>query len=741
LAHRGFEEWCVFMAELRSDSSTLWKILVLVSLIQLARPAGALAQAGPDLLQTKGFVAEHNWFSPFDWEHFDAVTGNIMLTFSDLVLPGNAGRELRFQRVFNSHYGIDDQSRWRFGIAGMVMKIVEKPDPPANVNFNDDIFLITQFTPRFIMADGAEHPTAYATEPPNNPTASQLRGIRAVSGQFFSYDRVSGTLYMPDGTVCHYELDPTTTADGEQHHPVLTLRSFSDPFGNTVTLTDGTDPDLTPTRTVTQGLGNGQSRQVVFRLYPDGNPSTMTFEGRTWEYHYTTALGFIDLETFTLPTGQTWTFAYQGLFRNDLSDITLPGGGHIHYEYQSHPIFPIAHQGDQNYAEDSIRITSRSMSDGATPLRTWTLETGQTYTDVTTSVGTITTPLGTTVEFRSEPTSMVNYVLDGGIGETTTRVYDAAHVKVQEDVLTYDVVPSVDYGNGNWWGTPELTRRDITRTETSGSHMYTTTYTYDNNALFSNFHHPSTIVETNSGLARTTTREYQHLLSTPYVLGLPTLEQVSINGGTPLIQSWHYDSSGFRDRERKGPETTGITTIFTNDGLGNVGQVTKANQKATLISYSFGQVSQISTSEPGYSISRVINSDGTIAFETKGGRTTSYEYDFLMRVKKTIPPGGTNFIATDYTDPHAIVTTRGDSMTTTLLDGFGRPTATIDAAGVETVTSYDAEGRVTFQGYPGGSTNVGVSIQHDALGRETRRTNHDDGPSFRTRTYGYDVSG
>src|SRR6516164_9736797 len=118
------------MAELRSDSSTLWKILVLVSLIQLARPAGALAQAGPDLLQTKGFVAEHNWFSPFDWEHFDAVTGNIMLTFSDLSLPGNAGRQLQFARVFNSNYGVDDQSRWRFGFPGMVMKIIEKQDPP-----------------------------------------------------------------------------------------------------------------------------------------------------------------------------------------------------------------------------------------------------------------------------------------------------------------------------------------------------------------------------------------------------------------------------------------------------------------------------------------------------------------------------------------------------------------------------------------------------------------------------------
>src|SRR5262249_45417777 len=127
------------MAELRSVFSTLWKCLFL-SIALLALADAARGQGTPDLLQSKGFDAEHNWFSPFDWEHFDATPANILLTFTDLTLPGNAGRELRFQRVFNSnHAGAFDPSRWTFGLAGMVMKIVEKnEDPPNNFDFNDN---------------------------------------------------------------------------------------------------------------------------------------------------------------------------------------------------------------------------------------------------------------------------------------------------------------------------------------------------------------------------------------------------------------------------------------------------------------------------------------------------------------------------------------------------------------------------------------------------------------------------
>src|SRR6266446_6262355 len=100
------------MAELRPNCSTLLKVLA--ALFTVAVPTAALAQTDSNLLHTNGFVEEHNWFSPFALEHVDAVTGNIMLTFTDLALPGNAGRNLRIQRVFNNHFKSGDITRWRF---------------------------------------------------------------------------------------------------------------------------------------------------------------------------------------------------------------------------------------------------------------------------------------------------------------------------------------------------------------------------------------------------------------------------------------------------------------------------------------------------------------------------------------------------------------------------------------------------------------------------------------------------
>ena len=580
-----------------------------MTLITLVGPIGAVAQDSPNLLQSKGYDATHNWFSPFDWEHFDAVSGNIMLTFTDLSLPGNAGRQLQFARVFNSNYGVDDQSRWRFGFPGMVMKIIEKQDPPNGFDFQDDIYRITQNTPVFIMADGAEHPTAYMGEPngPNGYTAAQLRAMPVISGQFYKYIRqplnsqAMGTLFMPDGTVCHYAPDGHFDALG---HPYWTLRDFSDPFGNTVTLTDGTDPmdGTTPIRTVTQDLGNGQSLQVVFRLNPDGNPSTMKFvdgsEDRTWSYEYgPPGIGLHDLQTVTLPMSQIWTFAYDSP-TGAISDVTVPTSGHIHYDYTPRMIYDVGHDDDPNFGEEFIGLTQRTMSDGGTPLGIWTLYIGPGHRNDPASVGSMTTP-SASVSFSTYATTMLNNVLDGGIGTTEITVLNGAGT-VQDERQTYTILPSVDYGNNHWWGTGELTHREITRTEASGSHTYTTTYTYAG-APFGNYHQPSTIVENdNFGLARTTTRTFDYFVNWPYLLARPTSEQVSINNGTPLIKLWQNDpSTGFRTQET----IAGITTTFAPDSLGNIGRVTKANQKTTSYTYSFGQVSQITTSEPGYTIS------------------------------------------------------------------------------------------------------------------------------------------
>ena len=62
---------------------------------------GATASDGA-VFDERGFKPNREYFSQLPYEHIDPLTGNLLLTFTDLVLPGNAGFDLRIQRTYNS---------------------------------------------------------------------------------------------------------------------------------------------------------------------------------------------------------------------------------------------------------------------------------------------------------------------------------------------------------------------------------------------------------------------------------------------------------------------------------------------------------------------------------------------------------------------------------------------------------------------------------------------------------------
>lgn len=57
----------------------------------------ANAQSSDPIFDAAGFQQHRDYFSATPSEHIDTLTGSLILTNTDLVLPGNAGRELRFQ--------------------------------------------------------------------------------------------------------------------------------------------------------------------------------------------------------------------------------------------------------------------------------------------------------------------------------------------------------------------------------------------------------------------------------------------------------------------------------------------------------------------------------------------------------------------------------------------------------------------------------------------------------------------
>ena len=54
------------------------------------------------IFDAKGFDPKREYLTELPFEHIDPMTGSVLLTFTDLVLPGNAGFDLPIQRTYNS---------------------------------------------------------------------------------------------------------------------------------------------------------------------------------------------------------------------------------------------------------------------------------------------------------------------------------------------------------------------------------------------------------------------------------------------------------------------------------------------------------------------------------------------------------------------------------------------------------------------------------------------------------------
>src|SRR5688572_10208346 len=164
-------------------------LAVLGLVIGTAFPADA--QSPVEEPFTNGFKVGRSYFSPEPWEHYDPVSGNVLLTFTDLVLPGNAGRSLAFQRTYNNQASGDatQVSRWTLGFPGIVMRVIEKPVPP-NYTFEDTPLSITSTTPTFVMGDGSTRPTMYVAR----PTLATAATAEVVSTDFYKYNRQNHAL-------------------------------------------------------------------------------------------------------------------------------------------------------------------------------------------------------------------------------------------------------------------------------------------------------------------------------------------------------------------------------------------------------------------------------------------------------------------------------------------------------------------------------------------------------------------
>jgi YD repeat-containing protein len=693
----------------------LWILLVGALVVS----GGRLAQAQP-VFGDKGFQSNHIYSSQLPYEHIDHLTGNVLLTFTDLVLPGEGGFDLRIQRTYNSKIfanpasfpaGTLDERTWA-GIGwtlhmGRVLN-------PGQYDLADPIIE---------MPDGGRH-QAYPTVVPSCWCY--------ITRDFWLYDKGRGILYLPNGVT--YTFGQVGPGDAENSSAAYATQ-ITDPFGNSVAIEYfGAPLSLDAISRITQTLASGQTRQVTFTVAPMGGNTgwlqSMTYAGRTWAYQLTpvTAWTFAELTSVTPPVGPAWTFAYSPNY--EMSSVTTPNGGTISYQFSDQTFFIGT---DVPYY---TRVLSRRTTGGRdiTP-GVWTYAyaqgTGYNQTIVTGPCET------TTYDFIG----VGRYAYVGNvwsIGLASRRAVSSGGQTLETEDSTWvpsapiaDVGEDIGANQDSYIYVPMLQRRVVTR----GSATFTTVNSY-NTTSFSDYARPYQTVETgNRGDVRTTTRQFQYGF-TPYIFDKIQSETVTV-GLESFTTSYGYDlATGFKTSDTR----FGITTTLTSTAGGDVASRTDANNHTTSFTYTWGMVSSIHT--PQYTITRQVNTDGTIASETRRGFTTNFAYDAMMRPTTVTPPlGAAKTTSYDNNAGTWVSIARGGGFVTTYLDGFGRPSATLDAVGVKTDRQYDACGNLAFESYPYTTDDIGTTYTYDGLGRITRKSNPDNPVSYSTLAYdGVDVT-
>jgi len=276
--------------------------LILSALLSIAlivwAAAPLCAQDAEHPMEAKGIQPTRGSFSLLPWKSIDTYSGSVVLTFTDLVLQGNSGLDLRVTRAFNSK-----GASWKIGIGPSMILFADVPPPygPAS-------------PPKVRTADGGLQ-TMFET--------AQNSGVY-VTTSLWRYTKSTATLETPEGVIYHF------FSDGR-------LSQIADVFGNTIDVTYETGL----TRAV-QHLGNGQDREVVLAEDAQGRVHTVTYSGRTWTYEYGTGSNL----TVLPPVGPSWAFVKTITGTETWTfTVTTPTGGWVAYDFAAYDRFARKHGG------------------------------------------------------------------------------------------------------------------------------------------------------------------------------------------------------------------------------------------------------------------------------------------------------------------------------------------------------------------------------------------------------------
>ncbi|MDR3580431.1 MAG: dockerin type I domain-containing protein [Oryzomonas sp.] len=453
--------------------------------------------------------------------------------------------------------------------------------------------------------------------------------------------------------------------------------------------------------------------------YTSNTLTSINVDKRTFNYGYTTTNSNNYLTSFTPPTGNAWSYGY-GPSDFELTSIGFPTGGSINYTYND---ILFATGGAATYVKFRV-IASRSTTGRGITGGTWTYSynSGNAAGDTTT----ITAPGVTEVhKFYGWGNTGTNNVWK--VGLPMSKAYSGSLTQTETYSWSQGTQISTNYlANANWGSgvtifdlgiyVPFFSSKIITRDGQSFTSSYSNPNSYND---------PQTIAETGT---RNRSRTLTYFTNSTNNIVKGKIQSETVTGSYPgtSTSSWVYDSTSGNVKQST---INDVTTNYGFDGNGNLASVIDANSYNTTYLWSNGKISN--ETNPIYSVTRVINSNGTIYSETNGrGFTTSYTYDNNLRLASITPPVGNSTTISYAPDSSTRTETRGGHTTTYTFDGFGRSSGSSDSIGITTTTAYNAYGVKSLD-----ESSIGDTVAYDYFGRISLIT-HQDGSTFQ---YNYNL--
>jgi len=670
-------------------------------------------------------------------EHIDPFSGNLSITHTDLVVPGNGGLDIVINRVYNSlQETVGLQSVTGVGWTIHFGRIVVSSSNASKICNQGTLSVSTTDNPSLELSDGSRKLLVLSTNQANAylVTKDNWKAECNSPGEGLVVTSPSGTQYIMDqfefnGTagVTQEVVSFYTSKIIDRNGNFLNINykyNFGIRYIDTVTSSDS--------RTVSFNYSNLNSANVLLK--------SISANGQTWNYKFKKVTTTGPLANYNYMTqvdspvtSFKWYYSYYPENLNasvfgsfSLKQITYPSGGRVQYSYDG-----IVFDVDVTFPTTVVK--KKTIIGGGVWLFKYTpaaLFTSNIYDQTT-----VTAPNGKYVyrHVGYSNTTSGNMWKVGLLHDK--KLYDSSNNLIQTETNTWTnrIISIENYWHGrntlridNFTYAPMLSNRTITRDSTNTSFV-TNFLNYDE------FGNPATINESQGSNSRITNFIYRNDIAN-WILGL--VENEAITGLAGNTTRTYDPGNGNLLTENK----YGAKTSYKYYQSGDVREITDPELKVTWFGKigGFGQISdyirgvpQTENHSEAVTVSRTVNSNGTISSETNGrGKTLSYGYDKLNRLTSiTYPKLGTSALSVVYAATSKSIT-RGLYNKTITYDGFSRPT-TITTNGITVTHAYDDLGQKTFTSYPNKST--GTSTTYDVLGRIKTMIHPDN--SFQSLSY------